>query len=213
MFEEILSKQTKSALAVLGKSGVLTDAYLAGGTALALEFGHRISVDLDFFIKKKFDENIILRKLKSLPLTFRLERSGEDTILGYVGRTRFSLFFYDYPLLAKTRSFLGVNVADARDIAPMKVAAISSRGTKRDFVDLYFIVKVEKKFTLAEVIDLYDRKFKALRQNEFHILKSLTFFDDAEKDKMPKMIQSVQWGAVKKFFEQETERIGHTIIG
>lgn len=122
----------------------MKDAYLAGRTALALQIGHRVSVDFDFFTRKEFNEKIFIQRLVKLPVKFQAERTERGTILGFTDRTKFSLFYYDYPLLAKPREFLNINICDIRDIAPMKLAAISDRGTKRDFIDLYFIIVVEK---------------------------------------------------------------------
>lgn len=207
MFEKVISKKAKDHLAVLGKSGLLNDFYLAGGTALALRIGHRVSVDFDFFTKNKFNEKILIQRFSSLPIDFQLERLDWGTILGYLGKTRFTLFFYNYPLLAKAEKFLNINVASIKDIAPMKVAAISDRGTKRDFIDLYFILAVEKFFNLKEVLEFYDKKFKVLHQNKIHILKSLTYFNDAEGDAMPDMLKRVSWKEVKAFFEREVKHL------
>lgn len=207
MFKEVISKKAKDYLAVLGKSRLLNDFYLAGGTALALRIGHRVSVDFDFFTKKKFDEKILIQRFSSLPIDFQLERLDWGTILGYLNKTRFTLFFYGYPLLTKTEKFLNINVANIKDIAPMKVAAISGRGTKRDFIDLYFILAIEKFFNLKEVLEFYNKKFKILHQNKIHILKSLTYFDDAEGDVMPDMLKQVSWKEVKAFFEREVKHL------
>src|SRR3989338_6892877 len=151
MFEEVLPKGSKKTLALLGKSGLLKEAYLAGGTALALRIGHRISVDFDFFIGAKFNEQQLARRLAALPVNFELERLDWGTILGYLNKVKFSLFFYDYKLLAKPQNFLSIKIADIKDIAPMKLLAISDRGTKRDFIDLYFIIAVEKLLSLEEI--------------------------------------------------------------
>ena len=205
MFEEVLSKKARECLAVLGKVNLVKNAYLAGGTALALQIRHRISVDFDFFTPKKFNEEIFIRKLLTLPFSFELERSAEGTILGHLSKTRFSLFFYDYPLLEKPRKFLGVNIAGIKDITAMKLAAISHRGAKRDFIDLYFILAKERFFTLEESLTFYERKFKLLSANKLHILKSLVYFADAESDVMPKMIQEVDWREIKVFFEKQVK--------
>jgi len=212
MFEAVLPKNTKESLAVLGKSKLLENAYLAGGTALALQIGHRVSVDFDFFTDQIFNEKSAVRELNNLPARFQLERLAQGTIVGYFNKTRFSLFFYNYPLLAKPKKFLNINIADIKDIAPMKLAAISDRGVKRDFIDLYFILK-EKFYTLPEVFALYDKKFKVLNQNKLHILKSLTYFEDAEKNPLPKMLKDVDWPEVKKFFEKETKSFLRNFYG
>ena len=205
MFEEVLPRNTKNSLALLGESGLLKDAYLAGGTALALHIGHRISIDFDFFTGKEFDQNYFVQKVSELPVDFQSERIEPGTVLGYLNKTKFSLFFYKYPLLAKTHEFLDLRISDVKDIAPMKLAAISDRGVKRDFIDLYFIVAEKKLFTLQDVFDLYNQKFKVLNQNKAHILKSLIYFDDADKQQMPQMLKKVSWPKVKKFFEVETK--------
>jgi len=206
MFEQVLSKNAKKSLATLGESGLLRDAYLAGGTALALQIGHRISVDLDFFTSKEFNGNIFVRKLKKLIPDFQLERMAAGTVLGNINKIRFSFFFYDYLLLFKKHNLSGIKIADIKDIAPMKIAAISDRGTKRDFIDLYFIIKMEKILSLDEILRLYDKKFGLLKQNKIHILKSLCYFDDAEQEPMPKMLKDVSWKEVKKFFEEEIKK-------
>lgn len=212
MFAEVLSKNAKESLAVLGKSGLMKSAYLAGGTALAIQIGHRHSHDFDFFTKKEFDERIFLQKIAKTLSDFELERKDWRTILGYIGKTRFSYFFYQYPLIFKTKKFLGVDLADPRDIAAMKIAAMADRGTKRDFIDLYFILAVDKMTSLSAVLKLYDRKFKTLQQNKIHILKSLSYFEDADKEEIPKMIKSVDWKLVKKFFIAEQKRVANELI-
>jgi len=203
MFEEAISKQTAENLVLLGKSKILGSAYLAGGTALALQIGHRISYDLDFFTDQKFKAQIFLKEMSRFKL-YQHERVGWGTILGKLGNVKFSLFYYPYPLLRKPISFKNISIADIADISAMKIAAISERGTKRDFVDLYFILQ---KITLNEVFNFYDRKYQKLSSNSVHIKKSLVYFEDAEKDPTPKMIIPVSWGKVKTFFKKEIKNI------
>jgi len=94
----------------------------------------------------------------------------------------------------------------------MKIAAISDRESKRDFIDLYFIVKVKRLLSLLEILHLYDQKFKILKQNKIHIFKSLCYFEDAEKEPMPQMIEEVEWQEVKRFFEKETKEITNQLL-
>lgn len=213
MVEKVLSKNARKALVRLGKSGILKSYYLAGGTALALQLGHRYSFDFDFFTKEEFDEEIVVQRLKDLLPNFKLERKDWRTILGFIGDVRFSLFFYKYPLLAKTRRFLNVEIVDIKDIAPMKIAAIADRGVKRDFIDLYFIFEIKKILTIDEALSLYDKKFKALAQNKFHILKSLGYFEDAEENTLPQMIEKVDWKRIKEFFIEEQRRLTKKLLG
>lgn len=212
MFEKVLSEDAKRSLALLAKSRVLKSTYLADGTAVALQIGHRYSYDFDFFTPKEFNEGILIQRIiKCLP-GFSLGRKSWGTILGYLGETRFSLFFYNYPLLFKTHQIFGVDIADIKDIVPMKIAAIADRGTKRDFIDLYFVFAETKILTLKEALNLYDKKFKVLKQNKIHILKSLVYLEDADKDKLPQMIRPVKWSSVKKFFISEQKKITKEIL-
>jgi predicted nucleotidyltransferase component of viral defense system len=214
MFTKVIPKHAHSALAALGESGILsgTDAYLAGGTALALHLGHRISVDFDFFTAKSFDAQRLVRQLADLPSGFNLERTAPGTILGFVGDTKFSLFEYSYPLLEPTVQFENIIMAGIRDIAAMKLAAISDRGTRRDFIDLYTITAIKKAVTLDDVFGLYDKKFSVLHQNKIHLLKSLTYFQEADEDHMPEMLIDLSWPDIKNYYESEAKRISVVLL-
>lgn len=212
MFTEVLTKDARASLAVLGERDILKDAYLAGGTALALQIGHRVSVDFDFFTQAKFDPQQVVQQLTMLSMPFHLERTAPGTILGFVGKTKFSLFEYIYPLLEKPVSYDGIALAHISDIAAMKLAAIGDRGTKRDFIDLYFIVEIHKHLLLDAVFQLYDKKFAVLHQNKIHLLKALIYFDDAETDHMPEMLHAVSWKEVKKFFQDQVKRLSKELL-
>ena len=88
----------------------------------------------------------------------------------------------------------------------MKLAAIMDRGTKKDFIDLYFLIK--KGFVLEDALKYYDKKYKALANNIYSITISLSYFSDAEYSDMPQMIDKVSWDEVKAFFEKEAIRLG-----
>lgn len=200
MFEQVLPGNTKAILALLEKSEAIQKAYLAGGTALALQLGHRISYDLDFFTQEEFDEQVLLPEIEKIS-NFQLEKIARRTILGKFKDVKFSIFYYKYPLLYSAKKFGMINITDIRDIAAMKVAAIASRGTKRDFVDLYFICK--ETITLPDAIQLYDKKYKNLATTELHIMKSFVYFEDAEPEEMPEMLKKADWEDMKKYFEKE----------
>lgn len=204
MFEQVLPGNTKAILALLEKSEIILKAYLAGGTALALQLGHRISYDLDFFTQEEFGEEMLLPELKKIA-DFQLERIAWRTIMGKFDGVKFSIFYYKYPLLYDARKFGAVNVIDIRDIAAMKIAAIASRGAKRDFVDLYFICR--EVVTLLGAIQLYDKKYENLATTEVHIMKSLIYFEDAESDGMPEMLKEASWANIKKYFETEVKKL------
>lgn len=198
MFEETFVKGTKDILALLGRSGILRGAYLAGGTAAALQLGHRISVDFDFFTTKEFVPKKISTALSTLGL-FDEEQASKGTVSGKFKGINFSLFVYKYPLVFPPLKYLSVNIADIRDIAAMKIDAVATRGKKRDFIDLYFICK--SGYQLIDLLNFYDKKYKRLASNRIHIQKSLVFFNDAEPDEMPKMLKDAAWKDIKKYFE------------
>lgn len=207
MFTETLFGNTKKALAILGKSHLMENAYLGGGTACALQLGHRISVDLDFFTTEEFDAREFSQSLKRVG-KFKTDRQSWGTLLGTLEEVRFSIFVYKYPVLYPYKHIFNINILDLRDIAAMKIDAISTRGLKRDFADLYFIC--QKGISLKESLSFYNRKYGKLSSNLVHIQKSLVYFVDAEISPMPKMLKPCKWEEVKRFFEKEVKRI--TII-
>lgn len=209
MFTKTLSQTAKRALAVLGKSKVLDKAYLAGGSALALHFGHRYSLDFDFFDHDPLDSQKIVLGLEKAG-NFQREDISSHTILGKFNTIKFSLFHYDYPLIAKLHDFSGIKIADPKDIAAMKAVAIMDRGNKRDFVDLYFLVK--EGLSVEQIFKIYDKKYQKLANNIFSLIKSLQYFIDAEDTEMPKMIKKVSWEDIKRFFEKEAVRLGNKYL-
>ena len=206
MFKNTLSQKAKATLALLGKSKCLpVGSYLTGGSALALHFGHRISVDFDFFTPNSFIQEKVAKELMSIG-KFVVEQITKDTLLGNFENIRFSLFRYDYPLLFQTIDLYGIKIATPCDIAPMKLAAIMDRGTKKDFIDLYFIIKNE--IPLETCLKYYDKKYQALANNIYSIITSLSYFVDAENTVIPKMLKNVTWEEIRTFFERESIRLG-----
>lgn len=206
MFKQTISGATEKLLALLGKSSFFPKkAYLAGGTALALQLGHRISFDLDFYIPKKFNEVSLLKELKKIA-PFEETDLAKLTILGNFPNVRFSIFYYEYPLIKPFVKYQNVNIASLEDISAMKIGAVSSRGTKRDFVDLFFLVK--HGFSLNQMLVFYNDKYGNFANLYAHILRSLVYFDDADIDERElKMIIPCNWLEVKKYFQKEVPKI------
>jgi hypothetical protein len=199
---KVIPASTESALHVLRDAGLIHSFYLAGGTGLALQFGQRLSLDLDFFSERHFDQEQLLQQVQRLG-EFSLVAKAPYTLHATLGPTKISFLGYVYPLLFPLGSFSDIAVSDPRDIACMKISAVAGRGTKRDFVDLYVSAR---KYGLSELLQLFAKKYAQTRYSKPHVLKSLTFFDDAEKDPMPKMLVPIKWEEVKQYFLREVPR-------
>lgn len=203
MFTKTLLPDTLRAIELVSQIPTIKNAYLAGGTALALQLGHRTSVDLDFFTQEEIDENIVASDLARLS-EFKESQKAWRTVLGTVGKTKFSIFYYKYDLIDTSLQFEGITLAGKKDIAAMKIHAISDRGTKRDFIDTYLLAK---EYTLERMLDFYNQKYGVLDEKLYIILKGLDYFVEADADVMPDMLIPIGWNEVKHFFQKETRRL------
>lgn len=192
MHEETLSKKT--AIVLEKVAHIAKSFYLAGGTSLALQLGHRISIDLDFFCADSFSTALLIEELKNIG-KLKVEDQSERALNGSLDGVKISFFNYQYKLVFPTIEYKGVNLADERDIAAMKVLAISDRGTKKDFVDLYILLK---KHPLETILEVFNKKYKDCNYNIIHISKSLTYFWDADENPDPEMLIKYNWKEIKK---------------
>lgn len=199
----VITPAVERALGELRALSVLTGFYLGGGTGLALQLGHRRSADLDLFSPDPFDEERLIQRLAALP-EFSLAAKSPHTVHCAVGNVKVSFLSYAYPLLFPLREFLGVGVADPRDIACMKLSAIAARGARRDFIDVY---AVARDLGLAHLLELFHQKYARAGYNKVHLRKALVYFADAEKEPMPDMIAPYSWGQVKEFFVRQVPRL------
>lgn len=194
MHEEILGQKTKLILGKIVDTEIIKDFYLAGGTALALQFGHRKSIDLDWFSRKPFLVKKLKKELKKLG-KLEIDLEEKDTLNCKLDGVRLSFFEYPYKILFPFIKHEKIKIADFRDIACMKLDAISSRGSKKDFIDLYFLLKL---LPLEKLLELFSKKYRGISYNKLHLLKSLVYFEEAEKEPIPKMIKEVTWKNVKE---------------
>lgn len=195
MHPETLNKETSIVFNLIRDS--VSGFYLAGGTALALELGHRISVDLDFFSINDFSTREIADKLKKKG-HLEIDSISKDTLNGSLDGVKISFFKYPYKLLFPTKEYNGVALADERDIAAMKILAISDRGSRKDFIDLFVLLKI---YSFGDILKFFSEKYKEYNYNIFHILKSLVYFFDADLDLEPVYIYPISWDEVKKFIK------------
>jgi len=180
----------------------IKDYYLAGGTGLALQLGHRESGDFDFFSDNEIN-TVKLETLINETGTFRKTYEEQDTLYGELNGIRVSFIKYAYPLIQDKIEDSNLSVAGTKDIAAMKLSAIVSRGTKKDFIDLFFLLK---SFSLREMLEFYDKKFRSTGYH-YTILRALQYFDEADQDPMPKMIENVNWTGIKETISSEIKKI------
>ena len=202
MFEQSISPETKHVLEKIANSDLTRNCYLAGGTALALELGHRQSIDLDWFSPDDFSNGALKEKLSRLG---QLEIIGEEegTLHSVLDGVKVTFLRYRYPLLFPLLDYGNIKLADPREIAAMKIDAVSSRGSKKDFIDIYFLLKI---YPLSELIGYFEEKYRGIEYNNLHILKSLTYFEDAESEPMPRMAQEVGWEDVKRTIQRKVNQ-------
>ncbi len=169
---------------------------LAGGTSLALQLGHRKSIDLDFFGKVNFDEldiNLLFNGFQSIEVV----KKSININVFIINGVKVDFVNYSYPWLFPSISKNGLQLAQMEDIAAMKIAAITGRGTKKDFVDLYFLLK---KFSLDEILSFYKQKYSDA--SEYLAIKSLSYFEDAEPDLPLDMLIETSWTEVKNVISE-----------
>jgi len=167
---------------------------LVGGTSLSLQFGHRKSIDLDLFSEADFDSTELLKNLEQDFQQIEVLTKTKGTLLTRVQGIKVDFLRFNYPTIRPLRTEDNIRLFTPEDIAPMKLDAIAGRGKKKDFYDLYFLLE---KMTLQEMLILHYEKFRL--STTFHIIKSLTYFDDAEADDPPVLMKrKVTWSQVKK---------------
>jgi len=204
IFWDVIDYKKRALLKKLIKYISLTDFYLAGGTALALLLGHRKSFDFDWFSQSKFDTSELLNKLSKLGNTELIEIK-KDTLYLFLDNVQLTWLYYPYPLIDPVIKVEGINLASLTDIALMKLIAISQRGERKDFIDLYVILQEKRGTDLELLFELLPLKFPESQINYYHIIKSLTYFEEAETEL--NMCNSIDWQEVKDFFMQEQKKI------
>ncbi len=194
MYLNTLLPLTAKLLNELKSSYLPEKSYLAGGTAIALQLGHRKSNDLDFFTPTKFSEIAWEEKFKE-ELKLKTSQRDWQTIIGNIGSVKFSLFYYSHKLIEKLVSWNGIFLASLPDLAAIKLDTVISRGAKRDLIDIYFLTK---KYSLPKLFTFYEQKYGNFSDREIMIKKALVYFDDADRDEDPQMLVNVGWKTVKK---------------
>lgn len=190
---DILPEEQLKLFEQLSSQSFINDFYLAGGTCLALQIGHRQSVDFDFFIPADFQTADIVNILTQLG-NYQRENEERNTINGSLNGVRISFFGYRYNIIDDFTLHNNIRLAGTKDIAAMKLEAIAGRGSKKDFIDLFFLLQ---QYTLEEIFSFHAQKYGNGLSNQYHHLKSLVYFADAESEAMPLMVKPLIWSDVK----------------
>lgn len=167
-------------------------AYPGGGTALALQLGHRESQDLDWFTPETLDPGELLAGAKAMGFPVKVAQNDPGTFLARVGGVKFSVFRYRYAVIDPFVEADGVNLASVRDLAAMKLAALMGRATKRDYVDIHELLVI-KRITLPKMVLAFKKKYPG--SDVSPALRALTFFGDVFGD-MPVMLTVTSWSKV-----------------
>ncbi|MCK5787279.1 MAG: nucleotidyl transferase AbiEii/AbiGii toxin family protein [Candidatus Sabulitectum sp.] len=183
----------------------LQDFFLVGGTALALQIGHRISVDIDMFSLSEFDSEELLSQLVGQFIisnaVFSKNTLSFDAAC-HCGRNeivKVDLIRHSYPLINAVRTIDDIRLLSTEDIVAMKLSAIAGRGFKKDFYDIAYLLDM---YSLEEMLTFFKKKYP--ETNEFQILKSLTYFDDADSTPDPETADKIEWKEIKKKIAHET---------
>jgi len=196
IYPQTLPKKTAQLLELFSqkKPDFLSLFYLSGGTALSLQLGHRESEDLDFFSSSSFEPDTIERQLLPYGTLSETELSL-GTLNTYLSGVKLQFLLYPYRLIEPLVNWEGVNLSSVVDIACTKLQTVGMRGSKKDFIDLYFLLQ---QFSLETLLAYTKKKYAESDYSETHILKSLVYFDDAETQPMPRMHQDVSWNQIKE---------------
>jgi len=176
---------------------------LVGGTALSLQIGHRISIDLDMFTNAPFDVNELKSKLDDDYPVFQVLLESQNSLITNINNIKVDFirfkYGFTYPIITEKE----IRLVDIKDIAPMKLDAITGRGKKKDFYDLYFLLK---KYALPKILDMYQVKYQ--HTTIFHVIKSITYFQEADTEPDPVIIdKKVSWITVKRKLTEEVNKL------
>lgn len=198
---QVLGAAQQKGLRQLGQIMTTQQFYLGGGTALAIHLGHRRSVDFDWFTYERMADPLRLaQNLNDQGVTFVTEQVERGTLHGSISGVRVSFLEYRYPLLQPLVAWptFGCALASPADLACMKLSALAQRGAKKDFVDIYALGM--KYCSLSDMLSWYKKKYAVTDLT--HVLYSLAYFDDADRERMPRMFWDNNWRTIKKTISQ-----------
>ena len=208
MYWNTIDEHRKNVLKKVVESLPLEDYYMAGGTALSLQCGNRMSYDFDFFTKVKFSAETLADYLSKLG-NFKVIYQKDSTLHGILDGVNITFLYYPNPMIEEyvyDEEIEGLKYASLKDISVMKLVALSSRGSKKDYYDLAYMVKY-KNIDIRETFMNLDVKFEGKNLNKIHIVQSLTYFDDAECEPDLILMVELKWEDIKSYFIQAQKEL------
>jgi predicted nucleotidyltransferase component of viral defense system len=203
LYTTTVAPNTLGLLIELMQKPYLKGFNLVGGTALSMQIGHRISIDLDMFTTELFDTNELKSKLEDDFPDFQVILESQNTLITTIKDIKVDFIRFKYGFTYPIKIENEIRLVNIKDIAPMKLDAITGRGKKKDFFDLYFLLK---KISLHEIIDLYQVKYQHITL--FHVIKSITYFLEADTEPDPVIIdKKASWIKVKKKLIEEVNKL------
>ena len=199
LYYETIERSTLALLRGLMQEPILKETRLVGGTALALQLGHRSSIDLDLFGHLDCDD-IQLRTILAPYGQLRVMKCTANVKIFTINGIKVDIVNYDSPWIDGMVIEDGIRLSSVPEIAAMKIRAIIGRGTRKDFVDLYYLLQQN---SLDQLMDLFYKKYPDV--NDFMAIRSLTYFDDAEQAPMPMMRIAVPWDTMKKYINEQVK--------
>jgi hypothetical protein len=183
LHKETVAPATLELILTMQKDEIFKDFFLVGDTSLSLQIGHRISMDIDLFSRSPFNHIMILEYIKK-NYNFSLQYMHTNMLKGIINGIFIDIITHDYDYVSTPIIEEGIKMLAKPNIAAMKVNAISGNGTRaKDFVDIYFLLK---EYPFDEIISFYSTKYG--KRNEFHAIKSLTYFNDMNTNDWPNLI-------------------------
>jgi len=211
---ESLSPGSRELLARLATRRWAEDFYLAGSAALALYSGHRLVADLDLMSNANRlaspERRDLLAELLALEPASEVETARDGYLFARLSGVGLRLFYYPYPLVQACEDFAGLAVASAVDLGLMKLGAIISRGTRRDFVDLYLLCR---ELPLATLFDFAEDKFGHVRDFPLQALKGLADLSEIEGEPMPRLAVPLEWREVEEWLRSQVLAMGRERVG
>lgn len=199
----------RSLIGVLEQEPVLRPFYLAGGTGLALQLGHRKSIDLDFFSETdEVDQRSRRQMVEGLRHhDLHVIENAPGNLVVLMGNIRVGFFSYGYPLISPKLWLKNLAIAGILDIGLMKCDALVTRGSRKDFIDLFYL---SKQIPLGDLLQMSAQKYTGFRDFPLLVIERMVDFENADRDAQPEMLVEISWEAIRNYFLEQAAQLGRS---